>query len=204
MSKVVILSGSHRKDPQSFKVAQYLQKRLRDNYQTESEIINLAEVEIPLWDEGVWENTEKWQKVWGPLAEKLKAAEGLITIAPEWAGMVPPGVKNFFLLCTPKEIGHKPNMLVGVSASRGGAYPIAELRSSGYKNNKMLHIPDHLIVRDVNDVMNEGEAANDSDTYIRERADWTLGVLLTYMEALTPLRQANADLLYKKKYSFGM
>ncbi len=40
-------------------------------------------------------------------------------------------------------------MIVAVSSSSGGAYPIVELRASSDKNTRLCFIPDHVIVRSV-------------------------------------------------------
>ena len=67
-------------------------------------------------------------------------------ISPEWAGMAPAHLKNFLLMCDGGELAHKPAQLIGVSSGMGGAYPIAELRMSGYKNNFLMWLPDHMRV----------------------------------------------------------
>ena len=48
---------------------------------------------------------------------------------------------NIFLLCGNGEFSHKPGLIVSVSSGNGGAYPIAELRSSSYKNTHIMWIP---------------------------------------------------------------
>jgi len=55
--------------------------------------------------------------------------------------MAPAGLKNFFLYAGNTALAHKPAYLVGISASRGGSYPIAELRMSSYKNSYLCYIP---------------------------------------------------------------
>lgn len=77
----------------------------------------------------------------------------------------------------------------GVSSGLGGAYPLSELRASSYKNCRICFIPEQLIVRQVEAVMNHGPAADADDQRIRERADWALDVLLHYREALRGLPQ---------------
>ena len=72
-----------------------------------------------------------------------------MVIAPEWHGQVPAGLKNFFLICGRAEVGHKPALITTVSSGDGGAYPVAELRMSSYKNNRICYIPEQLIIRNV-------------------------------------------------------
>ena len=51
----------------------------------------------------------------------------MAVVSPEWNGMVPSMLTNFFLLCSNNELAHKPGLLVGVSSGTGGSYPVAEL-----------------------------------------------------------------------------
>ncbi len=49
------------------------------------------------------------QKIWEPYAKRLQAADGFVVVSPEWHGMVPAGLKNFFLYCSPKEVSATKN-----------------------------------------------------------------------------------------------
>ncbi|NTU76949.1 MAG: NAD(P)H-dependent oxidoreductase, partial [Alphaproteobacteria bacterium] len=142
--RLVLLSGSHRPSSQSARVAKYLESRLPLlESGVRADIIDLAGNPLPLWDEGMWQKDSDRQKQWAPYAERLSKADGLAVISPEWSGMVPAGLKNFFLYCSDREIGHKPGLIVTVSATRGGSYPVDELRISSYKNTRLCYIPDH-------------------------------------------------------------
>jgi len=66
-------------------------------------------------------------RLWGPIAKQLKSSDALVVVAPEWSGMVPPGLKNFFLLCGADVLAHKPGLIVTVSAGLGGSYPVNSL-----------------------------------------------------------------------------
>ncbi len=61
---------------------------------------------------------------------------------------------------------------------------------SSYKNNRICYIPEQVIVRDVETVLNAHSVRNDAaaDTYFRERIAWALKMLVTYAEAMTPIR----------------
>jgi NAD(P)H-dependent FMN reductase len=196
---IVLISGTTRKGGQSLRVAQYLNERLPvlDGSIT-TDLIDLTGNPLPFWDETFWKAGSELQKVWDPFARRLHFAAGLVVISPEWHGMVPAGLKNFFLFCSPKEIGHKPALIVTCSASRGGAYPVNELRTSSYKNSMVCYIPQHLIVREVNNVLGRGNPANKEDEYIRDRADYSLRVLLAYarrlIRSVTTLSYSTRDL----------
>src|SRR5690606_27158588 len=105
-------------------------------------LISLSGNPLPLWDESMWDKDPKWDLSWGPIRKKLQNSDGIIIVSPEWAGMAPPGLKNFLLFCGNQDVGHKPALIVTVSSSMGGAYPNSELRMSGYKNNRICYIPD--------------------------------------------------------------
>lgn len=184
MLNIALIAGSSRSSSQSAKVARYLRQRLIDLGLTRAcSLIDLGERGLPLWpadDKGTWAEYQ----------QQLAAADALVVIAPEWNGMACPAVKNFFLYASKAELAHKPALLVGVSSGMGGAYPISELRASGYKNCRIAYLPEHLIVRQVEAVLNEGEASGEDDLRIRKRADYALDILGKYAEALKPVRAA--------------
>ena len=202
--KITIISGSHRENSQSFKVAQHIQKTLENGICDEASIFDLANNPLPLWDMGVWEGEEKWQTLLTPIKEQLASSDAFVVISPEWHGQVPAGLKNFFLLFSKQELGHKPAMIVAVSSADGGAYPVAELRMSSYKNNRLCYIPEHVIVRNVEKVLNENPEDNDknADPYFRERIEWSLNILKEYALALKQVRASGAT--QTDKFGNGM
>lgn len=184
MLNIAVVAGSSRHPSQSAKVARYLQQRLIELghcSQEQSSLIDLGADPLLLWPaEGA--------SAWPVFQQQLKAADALIVVAPEWNGMACPAIKNFFIYASKAELAHKPGLLVGVSSGVGGAYPISELRTSSYKNCRLCYLPEHLIVRHVEQLMNAAEAANEDDQRIRERADYALDVLVKYADALKPVR----------------
>jgi NAD(P)H-dependent FMN reductase len=190
--KISIISGSHRNPSQSEKIGQYIETVLNNDFEgMEPFLYSLADNPLPLWDQSIWENDEQWAKRLAPLKEQFSGSDAFVIIAPEWHGQVPAGLKNLFLMFNRFELGHKPAYIVGVSSSTGGAYPIAELRMSSYKNNRLCYIPEHLIVRDVEKVFNENEEDNDmdSDGYYKSRLSWGLDILIGYGKALKTMRE---------------
>ncbi|MEY4631564.1 MAG: hypothetical protein RIQ81_1684 [Pseudomonadota bacterium] len=203
--KIAVISGSHRANSQSRKVADFICKQLGEmSGFAEPWLFDLATEKLPLWDEGVWSGEERWKKIWQPVSQNLKACDGLVVIAPEYAGMVPAALKNFFLLTGNAEVGHKPALIVTVSAGMGGAYPNMELRASSYKNNRILYIPDHVVIRNVEHLMNvahDGDITPE-DQYIRGRLAYSLGVLNEYAKALKVVRESG--IIDFKTYPNGM
>lgn len=200
---ITIISGSHRKNSQSSKVARHIQGVLTGQMGLEADLIDLAGNPLPLWDDSYWQDGSDLKNKFAPYANRLKAADAFVLVSPEWAGMAAPGLKNFLLYCSPNEMGHKPALIVTVSAARGGAYPVAELRGSSYKNIFLTYIPDHVIVRDVGDVLNDpAKSASKDDDYIRERIAYSLKILGEYAGALKAVRESG--LIDYKTYPFGM
>lgn len=200
---IAIISGSHRAGSESNRIAHVLADKIKDAHR-EAWVLELATADIPFWDEGMWGKeglAEKWSNKWTSIADMLKASEGIIVIAPEYHGMAPAILRNFLLLIDMTTVGHKPGLLIGVSGNAGGTYPVAELRATGTKNNRMCWIPDHLIMRNVGKLFKDGET-NDDDTYMRERVDYTLGIFYEYVDALKAVRASGKQ--QTEKFVFGM
>jgi multimeric flavodoxin WrbA len=148
-----------------------------------------------LWDESIWEGAQEWKDRLEPLSKELHSSDGFIIIAPEYHGQVPAGLKNFFLMWK-HELAHKPALIVGVSSADGGSYPVAELRMSSYKNNRICYLPEHLIIRQVESVLNDKMADNNesADRYFRQRIDWSLAILKEYAIALKQVRDSGVTM----------
>jgi len=98
----------------------------------------------------------------------------------------------FFLLFGKNELGHKPAKIVAVSSADGGAYPVAELRMSSYKNSRLCYIPENIILRNVESILNDNAADNNvsADAYFKERIEWSLNILKAYVVALKQVRDS--------------
>ena len=202
--KISIISGSHRNPSQSEKLARHIEKTLQQEHGVETWLYTLADNPLPLWDQSLWENNPEWNDRLAPIKQQLTSSDGYVIISPEWHGQVPAGLKNFFLLFNRFELGHKPAMIVAVSSADGGAYPVAELRMSSYKNNRICYIPEHVIVRNVENVLNDKAEDNnqEADGYFRERISWSLGILKAYAEAMKSMRESVQ--LHNDKFGNGM
>lgn len=201
---ITVISGSHRKDGQSNKVAAYLAHQCEKLFKASTWVIKLSDIDLPLWEDSVWEGDEVWMERLKPIKEELQKADAVIVVSPEYNGMASAAMKNFFLCIGDEEVGHKPGLLVGVSAGTGGTLPIVELRASSYKNCRINYIPEHLIVRNANKVLNAKPEDNDArdDGYIRGRIDFALGIFEEYAKALKAVRASGK--ITNPKYENGM
>ncbi len=200
--KLSIISGSHRKNSESARISTYINNESAKAGFSSSEVISLAENPLPLWDEGVWSQDEKWSKLWSPISAKLAQADAFVVVAPEWGGMVPAGLKNLFLLCGANELAHKPALIVAVSSGIGGSYPVNELRTSSYKNSRICYIPDHLIVRNSAAMLKGEKGADTHDESLRKRITYSLDILKLYATGLKLVRESGK--LDYKSFPFGM
>lgn len=202
--KYVIICGSQQVNSQSLKVSNYMKKEIESNDANSSaSIIDLGSNPVPYWNNEFWAKTDYWTTIWNPISEILTEANAIIVVSPEYGGMVPGVLKNFFLFPNINEVGHKPALIVSVSAGLGGTYPVSELRTSSFKNNKMCYIPDHLIIRKVNSILNgEEQEDNDSHDFYVNRINFSLNALERYANAMAPLAQD--EYLFQKDFKNGM
>lgn len=188
---ILLISASHRVESESIRVTYFLEKLLKkdcpENLSTE--ILNLAKEELPFWDENFWPNGEIWKKTWPAVKKKIAEADAFVFVVPEWHGSVPSRFRNLLLLAGPQEMGNKPALIIAISAARGGAFPVLELRSTCGKNSRFFYIPEQLIVRDCKTMFQGETPASEDDRYLRERASYCLRLLTAYAQALAPIRK---------------
>ena len=200
--KITVICGSSRKQAQSLKVSRYIEQVLnQQEVCDETWLYALTDNPLPLWDESIWAADPAWQERLEPVSKQLASSDAFVIVVPEWHGQAPSGLKNFFLMWGKGELAHKPALIVAVSSADGGAYPVAELRMSSYKNNRICYIPEQVIIRNVESVLNDNPADNnlDADRYFRDRIFYALRILAGYADALGAVRQSGVtDLsLYK-------
>jgi NAD(P)H-dependent FMN reductase len=204
--KIGIISGSHRPPSQSGKIARYIENALlAQNLCDTTWLYDLGGNPLPLWEESIWEGDKQWQDILTPLSEQLKSCDGFVIVSPEWHGMVPAGLKNFFLMWTAGgELAHKPALIVTVSTADGGSFPVAELRMSSYKNSRICYLPEHLIIRYADTVFNSDPTQNkpSAQEYFENRLTYCLEMLREYALAFRQIRASGKTAL--TTYTSGM
>ena len=203
--KISIISGSHRNPSQSEKIGRYVENVFKNKFSDIDPFLYLlADNPLPLWDQSVWESDKAWDERLAPLKEQFSESDAFVIISPEWHGQVPSGLKNLFLLFNKFELGHKPAFIISVSSGSGGAYPVAELRMSSYKNSRLCYIPEQMVIRNVEKVLNDNAEDNDesADGYFRERIQWSLNILKQYAIALKLVRDSGVT--ETEKFGNGM
>ena len=198
-----VVTGSHRPESQSRKLGRYIEYLVAEHHPAvATTLLDLGRTPMPLWDESLWTETPLGFEHWLPISRSLEQCDALVVIAPEWGGMVPAALKNFFLLCR-TELVDKPGLIVSVSAGTGGSYPVAELRMSSYKNTHLCYIPEHVIVRGVRDLFNDfGRSTSEAEQSLTARLLHALRLLEAYAQALMEVQNSGARDL--KRFPFGM
>lgn len=201
MQKTLILSCSHRKNSASLTVATQCKHRVKHFYpQSTTHLLDFGTQPLPLWDEGVWNQEPHWQEALNELVSVATACDSIIVVVPEYAGMATPMAKNVMLFLTAEMVGHKPAFLVSVSAGIGGSYPIAEMRQSSYKNNLLLWLPNHVIIRSAGDFTPPFSDSRQQESL--QRLDHGIQMLGEYAKVLPAVRESEA--FQNAPFPFGM
>ncbi len=201
MKNVLVIIGSHRTESNSAKVASWIGGRIGETAEdAEISFYDLGKNPLPMWDERIWQKDEEWMERLRPLHESASQADAFVCVVPEYAGMAAPAFKNLMLMLSGEHVGHKPALLVGVSSGFGGSYPVAELRLSSFKNNRLLWIPDHVIVRFAETFVPPFEDKQHKRT--AQRLEHSLEVLAEYARALKQVRESGV--LERQPFPFGM
>jgi NAD(P)H-dependent FMN reductase len=207
---VTLIAGGHRPASESTRIGHYIDAEIQKDGHTTT-FLELANTDLPFWDEGMWGAEglkDKWATLWAPISKELQKSDAFVVMAPEYHGMLPSRLKNVLLLVgNGPDLAHKPALAVGVSSSMGGTYPIAELRMNGVKNNRMVLIPDHMIVRDAANMFRDDtskltEQQKKVDADLRARMTFSLGQLYAYADALKSARATGK--LTDKRFPNGL
>lgn len=125
MFSIAIISGSVRTGRNSHRVALYLSDYIRQNHLGNVEILDLLTYQFPLF-------SERLQYLNNPpdhvlqFSEKIKAADGVIVVTPEYNGGYPAALKNAVDLLYP-EWKRKP---IGIATVSSGSFGGSQVGTS--------------------------------------------------------------------------
>lgn len=142
MSRIAIIIGATRPNRFGPKAAEWIQG-FTGGAAAEFSVIDLAEVDLPLFDEPTAPMLGKYQnahtKAW---AELVSGFDGFIIVTPEYNHGYPAALKNAldFLYA---EWNHKPVAFVSYGAGAGGARAVEQLREV-VVNLLMFPLNDHV------------------------------------------------------------
>jgi NAD(P)H-dependent FMN reductase len=132
MPHIAIISASVRTGRKSHRVALFFQSYIEENHLASVEILDLKEYNFPVFEERLKYQKEPSEQAL-EFAEKIKGADGVIIVTPEYNGGYPASLKNVVDLLY-DEWHRKPIGLVSVSAGPfGGAQVLTSLQFSLWK-----------------------------------------------------------------------
>ncbi len=180
MPHVAILSASVRTGRKSHRVALYFKKFVEENKLATAEILDLHEYQFPLFN-------ERLKYLANPIpaavefAGKIKSADGVVIVTPEYNGGYPASLKNVIDLLY-EEWHRKPVAISTVSNGIfGGTQVITSLQFTLWKIRAWT-VPAMFPVPNVPEAFNENGEANDKAA-IDKRAALFINELLWCVEA---------------------
>lgn len=185
MSKIIILSSSVRIGRNSDRVAMYFKKYIEDNKLAEAEIVDLNAYQFPIFNERLRFQTNPTPQTL-EFADKIKSADGLLIVTPEYNGGYPAALKNVVDLLY-DEWHRKPTAIATVSnGGFGGTQVITSLQFSLWKMRAWT-VPAMFPVPKVQEAFDEQGNATDK-TATDKRADVFVKELLWCMEAKSKMQ----------------
>lgn len=125
MSHIVIISSSVRKGRNSHRTALYFENFIVSNNLATVEILDLMEYNFPLFEERLRLFGNPTEKMLD-FAARIKAADGVIIVTPEYNGGYPASLKNVVDLLY-DEWRRKP---IAISSNSGGPFGGAQVITS--------------------------------------------------------------------------
>jgi NAD(P)H-dependent FMN reductase len=180
MPAIAILSASVRTGRQSHRVALYFKKYTEENKLATVEILDLNEYQFPVFNERLKYQTNPTPSMID-FANKIKSADGVVIVTPEYNGGYPASLKNVVDLLY-DEWHRKPIAISTVSnGSFGGTQVITSIQFTLWKIRAWT-VPAMFPVPKVGEAFDEnGNAIDKGGT--DKRAKGFIGELLWCMEA---------------------
>lgn len=127
MPHIAIISSSVRRERKSHRVALYFQNYFQENKLATTEILDLKEYNFPIFEDTIKTLKDPSDKVLD-FANKVKSANGIIIVTPEYNGGFPASLKNVIDLLY-DEWQEKPISICTVSSGVfGGSQALVSLQ----------------------------------------------------------------------------
>lgn len=165
MPHIVILSSSVRDGRASHRVALHLQRHVNGTGRHTVDLIDLLEYDFPVFHERLKFMKEPASDVLG-FAERIRKADGVIIVTPEYNGGYPAGLKNVIDLLT-EDWKRRPIALSSVSdGAFGGSQVITQLLFNLWKIRGWV-VPGPMQVPTVKENFQEDGTPNDAEAWER-------------------------------------
>jgi NAD(P)H-dependent FMN reductase len=179
MPKIVIISPSVRKGRKSHRIALYFLNLIKEMNLAEAEILDLLKYNFPLFSERL-KYIESPSADMIDFSQKIKSADGVIFITPEYNGGSPASLKNVIDFLT-DEWRRKPVVFVTVSDGNfAGTQVITSIQFSLWKLGAIT-VPATLRLPNIVSTFDETGTPADK-TKLDKRAFALIKELLWYIE----------------------
>ncbi|GAA5220062.1 NADPH-dependent FMN reductase [Membranihabitans marinus] len=186
MPKIQILSSSVRTGRNSHRVALYFKQFIETHGVAEVEILDLDEYQFPLFEERLAFMSEPSPAIL-EYADKIKKADGVLIMCPEYNGGYPASLKNAIDLLHP-EWRKKPVGIVAISGGQfGGSQALMGLEFVMWKIGAWV-IPAQFPVPFVGKTFDEKGKASDAEKS-DARAKKFVNELLWCIEAQNKMKE---------------
>jgi NAD(P)H-dependent FMN reductase len=178
MPKIAIISPSVRKGRKSHRIALYFLNLIKEMNLAEVEILDLLKYNFPLFNERL-KFMESPSADMIDFAEKIKSADGVLIISPEYNGGSPASLKNAIDLLT-DEWHRKPVAFVTVSDGNfGGTQAIISLQFTLWKLGAFtvpatMRLPNIINTFDENGVPADIQSINKRGTAFIKELLWQI------------------------------
>jgi len=168
MPNIAIISASIRNGRKSHRVALYFQKYLEENKLSTVEMLDLNEYKFPLFEERL-NYLESPSSDVIDFAGKVRSADGIIIVTPEYNGGYPASLKNVIDLLT-DEWSRKPVALAAVSNGNfGGSQVLTSLQFSLWKIRALM-VPAMFRVPNVHETFDENGNPTNKQAFTKTTA----------------------------------
>ena len=175
MANIAIISASIRNNRQSHRVALYFQKYLEENKLAGVEILDLKKYKFPLFE-------ERLNYLISPAADvidfanRVRSADGIIIVTPEYNGGYPASLKNVIDLLT-DDWSHKPVALATVSDGIfGGSQVLTSLQFSLWKIRAWM-VPAMIRVPNIDETFDENGNPTNKQAFTKTTAGFVKELL---------------------------
>lgn len=178
MKSILIISTSLRDGRSSHRVAQYLDTFLREKGMS-VDLLDLKKAQYPLFEERI-HMIESPSPEMQDLSDRVKKADAVIFVVPEYNGSFPASYKNVVDVLGPEWM-HKPVAFAPVSAgSFGGAMALSPAlftiwRVGAMPVNAFFPVPTAYDAFDENGVPANLEQTNERAEKFIQEIEWAIG-----------------------------
>jgi len=166
---ILVIHGTNRRESLSKPVTEFVVKHLKENYQGQIELLDLAEVPIESFDSGSMYHPDLISPAIMHIKKHLiNPAQKMICISPEYNGSIPGILKLFIDACSITEARlafyHKKAFLIGVASGRSGNLRGMDHLTGILMYMNMIIFPNRLPVSRIENLLAEKVTLSDTET----------------------------------------